>query len=146
MYKPWVYVAAYGFSCESLNFIRSYLTDRRQRIRINHTYSPYSDVTCGVLEGSILGPVLFNIDICVIFHLNSSFDIASLADDNTPYISDPTEDLGKTEFEISCTKLLKWFRESRKSNSYVISWLHHVIPSELTLKVISIIVQKKNCL
>ena len=34
-------LAANGFSHESLNLIRSYLTDRKQRIRINHTYSSY---------------------------------------------------------------------------------------------------------
>ena len=84
-------LAANGFSHESLNLIRSYLTDRKQRIRINHTYSSYSDVTCGAPQGSILGPLLFNIDICDMLRLNSSFDIAGYVDDNTSSISGPTK-------------------------------------------------------
>ena len=39
---------AYGFSYKPLNFIRSYLTDWKERTRINHTYSSYSYVTCVV--------------------------------------------------------------------------------------------------
>ena len=56
--------------------------------------------------GSILGLLLFNIDICDMFLLNSSFDIASYVDDIT-YISDPTIDLIKTELEICCTNLFQ---------------------------------------
>ena len=99
----------YNFNYESLNFNRSYLTDRKQRIRINHAYNSCSDVTCGVLQGSILGPLLFNIDIFDMFLLNSPFDIASYADD------DPTEDLVKTELEISRRNLFNWFRENRSN-------------------------------
>ena len=40
------------------------------------------------------------------------FDIASYADNITPYISAATENLVNTEFEISCTNLFKWFREN----------------------------------
>ena len=66
------------------------------------------------------------------FLLNSSFDIASYADDITPYISGPTENLVKTELEISCTNLFKWFRENHlKSNPDKCHILvTHVIPSE----------------
>ena len=85
---------------------------------MSHTYRSYSDVIRGVPQDSILDSPLFNIGICVMPLLNGSFDIASLADDNTPCISGPTEDLVKTELEISFKKLLKWFRESHtKSNS-----------------------------
>ena len=40
---------------------------------------------------NLLGPNLFNIDICDMFLLNSSFDIVGYVDDNTPYISGPTK-------------------------------------------------------
>ena len=95
-------LAAYGFRYESLNFMRGYLTDRKQRIRSNYTYSFCSNVTCCITQGFILSPFLFNIDICDMFLLNSSFDIASYADVNTPYFSCLTKDLVKTKLEISC--------------------------------------------
>ena len=98
----------------NLSFIRSYLTDRKQRIRTSHTYSSYSDVTCRIPQGYILGRLLFNIDV---FLFNSSFDIASYADDITSCISSPIKDLVKTELDICCTNLFKWFRENNmKSN------------------------------
>ena len=68
-------------------------------------------------QGSILDSLLLNIDICEMFLLNSLFDIASHVDDYTPYISSPTEDLVKTELEISCINFSKWFKENHmKSN------------------------------
>lgn len=65
--------------------------------KISYTYSFYQDVTCGVPQGFILRPSLFNIGICNMFRLNSSFDIASYADDSKPYISILTPNLVKSE-------------------------------------------------
>ena len=54
-------LAVYHFSYESLEFIESYLTDWKQRIRINHTYSFYSAVTYGVTQGSIYSVLGLNV-------------------------------------------------------------------------------------
>ena len=51
----------------------------------------------GIPQGTILGLLHFSIDICDMFLLNRYFEIASYADDNTPYINEPTKDLVKTE-------------------------------------------------
>ena len=58
---------AYGFDDDSLNFICNYFVDREQRIKINSSFSTWSKIENGVPQGSILGPLLFSINILDMF-------------------------------------------------------------------------------
>ena len=65
--------------------IHDYLSNKKQRTRINNSYSTWIEIVFGVLQGSILGPFLFNIFLANLFFIVNSKDIANYADDNTPY-------------------------------------------------------------
>ena len=54
---------SYGFHSNVLNWIKSFLEDRRQRVVIACQESRWSDVGSGVPQGSVLGPILFLIFI-----------------------------------------------------------------------------------
>ena len=56
-------LAAHGFHSHSLSFVFSYLNERKQRTKIHNSYSPYTNIACGVPQGSALGPLFFNINI-----------------------------------------------------------------------------------
>ena len=60
--------AVYGFDYDSLVFIQSYLSERQQRTKVNNACSTYSDILHAVPQGSILGPLLFNIYIRDMFY------------------------------------------------------------------------------
>ena len=50
----------YGFNLAALKLFQSYLSKRRQRTKINQSYSSWEEILFGLLQGSILGPILFN--------------------------------------------------------------------------------------
>ena len=52
---------AYGFDIPALRFLHNYHTNRKQRVKIDSTCSFCEEILIGVPEGSILGPLLFNI-------------------------------------------------------------------------------------
>ena len=105
-------LAAYGFDYQSLRIMESFLSNRQQRTKINNAFSRYSEIIYGVPQGSILGPLLFNIYICDIFFDIIECDIASYADDNTPYNFDFNLDNVISNLEKPTNSLLSWFEEN----------------------------------
>ena len=76
---------AYGFSFNAIKFIQSYLSERFQRVNINSNFSEWYKILLGVQQGSILGPLLFNIFINDIFYFIQDAYICNFADDNSLY-------------------------------------------------------------
>ena len=54
---------AYSFSIDAVTFFYLFLKRRKQNVRINNTHSVFQILLSGVTQGSILGPLLFNIFI-----------------------------------------------------------------------------------
>ena len=108
---------AYGFDKCSLKFIYSYLKGRCQRVKINTNYSSWKDVLTGVPQGSVLGPLLFNIFLNDIFYFVNEKDICNYADDNTLSVADIDINNIINGLETNISILNTWFlNNSQKLN------------------------------
>ena len=86
-----------------------YLKNRKQRTKINSAYSSWEKILFGVPQGSILGPLLFNIFLCDLFYMMCDTDFASYANDTTPYVSADTIDEVTKRLQTDPVKVSKWF-------------------------------------
>ena len=107
----------YGISNESLQLISGYLSYGKQRTKIGSTYIDWANVIRGIPQGSILGPLLFNIFIHDIFLVVEKSDICNFADDNTLYSPGSNLPLILNNLEHDMRNLLYWFKiNSLKAN------------------------------
>ena len=100
---------AYGFDTLSLSFIYSYLSDRKQRTKIKNAFSSWSEIKSGIPQGSILGPLLFNIYLNDIFYFTKEYNLTNYADDNTPYTTDSKVEEVLNVLTNETSILTKWF-------------------------------------
>ena len=99
----------YEVSPSSLNLIFSYLSNRTQHVKMKTSYSDKSNIEYRVPQGSILGPLLFNIDLIDLFFECDDSEIASYVDDTIPYSCADGVPRVITQLHSTVSKLFSWF-------------------------------------
>ena len=92
-----------------LIFLESYLTNRKQCVKLGTFKSDFQPILNGVPQGSILGPVLFNIFLNDIFHVIKHCKLYNYADDNTVSSADLVLSKLIENLVNDSLLLIKWF-------------------------------------
>ena len=151
---------AYGLSNDAVTFTYSYLKLRKQGVKINDTESIFQILLSGVPQGSILGPILFNIFINDLFLFINEVELAHFADDNTIYTTKKNvEDLIKV-LEKESKSAIDWFEindmivntdkfqamilsSDKKENKYDLKINDSIISSEKSVTLLRIEIDNK---
>ena len=100
---------AYGFNRSALLFAQSYLDSRKQRVRVNGSFSMWTKTSLSVPQGSVLGPILFNIYLNDLLLFLKETEACNYADDTTIYTCGPNVEDVVAKLENDALALREWF-------------------------------------
>lgn len=101
---------------ESVDWFKSYLNDRKQMGNIDNTFSDTMNVSSGVPQGSILGPLLFLCYINDMIQCNSpDYKLLLYADDSAIIFSHPNPDIIAFKLSKALESCQTWFIDNKLS-------------------------------
>ena len=103
---------AYGLSGDACNMVISYLKDRRQTVEVMGEFSDCATINRGVPQGSVMGPLLFNIFLNDLFYVDVNCEIANHSDDNHLYHADNCAITLKNVLENDTRAAIAWFENN----------------------------------
>ena len=103
----------YGLSQSALEMLNSYITNRKQCVKIGQNTSDLLDIVKGVTQGSILVPILFNIFVNYLFFFVHKCELYNYADDNTLSKSDKSLEKVIASLEENRKALINWFSANK---------------------------------
>ena len=105
-------LSAYGASVHAIRMLASYLRHRKQRVKLSGGVSDWVSITKGVPQGSVLGPMLFNLFANDLFGVFQSASLYNYADDNTLLaIADSITEV-KEVLKSESLKAIEWFSDN----------------------------------
>jgi hypothetical protein len=102
-----------NFADSTINWFKSYLSDRKQCVAVEGELSDWLPMELGVPQGSILGPVLFLMYINDINKSDQTAKFVKFADDTTILISAPTAEEAADKMNKTLERVYKWFRQNK---------------------------------
>ena len=97
---------AYGFSTSALNLLYSYVKYRKQKVVINNKSSSSEVVIAGIPQGSIDGPLLYNLFLILFLH---TAVLSNYADDKNLYAISNYKEKTKTALAKDFKTVINWF-------------------------------------
>ena len=108
---------AYGIGKSRLNLLLNYLSNRKQRTKVNSSYSDWNEIIRSIPQWSILSPLLFDLFINDLFLFLGRTNICNFADGNSIYRSDSVLEIILEDLQHDMKILLNWFKiNSMKPN------------------------------
>ena len=106
-------LAAYSVDENLLMYIYSYLSNRKQCVRINNVHSKFQNVISGVPQGSIVGPTLFNCFLNDFFYFIDKASVHNFADDNSLSAFESNIKNLKLILEYESKTAISWFQSNK---------------------------------